>query len=139
MRPAVSTSTTSIFPLAAAFTASAATFAGSFSYPRSNNGTSKRAQCVRNCSTAPARKVSQAAIITDMSCCFNQYATLDKLVLFPTPFTPTKVMTYGRPCSFAERTSRRISIDLVGVRIRVSACSIAILVFLARDEKLCNF
>ena len=119
--------------------ASAATFAGSFSYPRSNKGTPSRLQCVRSCSTAPARKVSHAAIITLASCCSSQYATFDRFVLFPTPFTPTNVMTYGRPASFAARTSRSTSTDRFGVRMRVNASSIASLVIAPSEEKLDSF
>mmetsp|Transcript_889 Transcript_889/g.3727 ORF Transcript_889/g.3727 Transcript_889/m.3727 type:complete len:452 (-) Transcript_889:371-1726(-) len=139
MRPAVSTRTTSHFCRLAALIASAATFAGSFSYPRSNRGTFRRLQCVRSCSTAPARNVSHAAIITVASCCNSQYATFDKFVLLPTPLTPTKVMTYGRPASFAARTSRNTSTDRFGVRMRVNASSIAALIIALSDEKLASF
>ena len=62
--PAVSTSSTSHLARSAARTASNATLAGSFSYPLSYRGTLRRAQCVFSCSTAPALKVSQAAIMT---------------------------------------------------------------------------
>jgi len=41
------------------------------------------------------RKVSHAAIKTRSPFCSSQKQTLDKLVLFPTPLTPTKVMLYG--------------------------------------------
>mmetsp|Transcript_15035 Transcript_15035/g.63408 ORF Transcript_15035/g.63408 Transcript_15035/m.63408 type:complete len:451 (+) Transcript_15035:364-1716(+) len=139
MRPAVSTRTTSHFCRLAALIASAATFAGSFSYPRSNRGTFNRLQCVRSCSTAPALNVSHAAIITVASCCNSQYATFDKFVLLPTPLTPTKVMTYGRPASFAARTSRNTSTDRFGVRMRVNASSIAALIIELSDEKLASF
>ena len=125
IRPAVSTSTASHPCRAAALIASAATFAGSFSYPRSKRGTPRRLQCVLSCSTAPARKVSHAAIITLTSCCRSQYATLDRFVDLPTPLTPTKTIVYGLPASFAARTSRRISTLRFGVKILVSASSIA--------------
>lgn len=130
---------------------------------------------MRSCSTAPDRNVSQAAIITLMSCCCSQYATcpkhvyvnrnfmmdlyifmrnskfncicnertnckkrtphqnvhegmlitLAKLVDLPTPLTPTKTMVYGLPASLAWWTSRKISIERFGVRIRSNASSIA--------------
>ena len=60
-------------------------------------------------------------------------------MLFPTPFTPTKVMTYGRPASFAARTSRSTSTDRFGVRMRVNASSIASLVIAPSEEKLGQF
>jgi hypothetical protein len=41
-----------------------ATVAGSFSYPRANNGTCSRRECCSSCSTAPALNVSHAAIMT---------------------------------------------------------------------------
>ena len=57
----------------------------------------------------------------------SQKHTLDRFVLFPTPFTPTNVMLYGRRCcvdgrgdeSFVRIDSRR-SVDVFGVRMRVS-------------------
>eukprot|EP00982_Pelagococcus_subviridis_P004036 29028-Pelagococcus_subviridis.AAC.3 len=139
IRPAVSTRTTSAPVRRAAFTASDATDAGSFSYPRSNSGTPSRLQCVRSCSTAPARKVSHAAIMTRTSCCKSQYATLERFVDFPTPLTPTKVITYGRPDAFAVLTSRRTSTERVGVRMRVSASSIARLTIALSDENDASF
>lgn len=69
----------------------------------------------------------------------SQKQTLDRFVLFPTPFTPTKVMLYGCRCweaatgadSFV-RIERSKSVDVFGVRIRVmelaSACRTAELV-----------
>ncbi len=48
---------------------------------------------------APARKVSQAAMRTLMLCWPSQYAILARLVDLPTPLTPQKTMTYGRPRS----------------------------------------
>lgn len=103
--------------------------------------------CTRSCSTAPlllvttqsqlsgtvsAEKgrahlnVSQAAIKTRRPFCTSQKQTLDKFVLFPTPFTPTNAMLYGSRCcedgrgedSLVRMESRR-SVDVFGVRIRV--------------------
>lgn len=54
------------------------TLAGSFSYPRSYRETPSLWQWVRSCSTAPERKVSQAAIMTFMLCWISQYATCIK-------------------------------------------------------------
>ena len=42
--------------------------------------------------TQTDRKVSQAAIKTLSPFCINQKQTFDRLVLFPTPLTPTKAM-----------------------------------------------
>lgn len=47
-----------------------------------------------------------------------------RLVDFPTPFTPTNTMVYGRPRSRAACASRRMSVLRLGVRIRFSASSI---------------
>jgi hypothetical protein len=44
------------------------------------------------------RNVSQAAINTRSPFCINQKHTLERLVLLPTPLTPTKVMLYGIRC-----------------------------------------
>lgn len=57
----------------------------------------------------------------------SQKQTFDRLVLFPTPLTPTNVMLYGRRCcvdgrgeeSLVRMDSRR-SVDVFGVRMRVS-------------------
>ena len=56
----------------------------------------------------------------------SQKHTLDRLVLFPTPLTPTKVMLYGMRCweegsgdeSFV-RIDRSKSVEVFGVRMRV--------------------
>ena len=56
----------------------------------------------------------------------SQKQTLDRLVLFPTPFTPTKVILYGILCwvdargeeSFV-RIDKRRSVEVFGVKIRV--------------------
>jgi hypothetical protein len=56
----------------------------------------------------------------------SQKQTLDRFVLFPTPFTPTKVMLYGILCcvegigeeSFVRIESKR-SVEVFGVSIRV--------------------
>mmetsp|Transcript_5358 Transcript_5358/g.7478 ORF Transcript_5358/g.7478 Transcript_5358/m.7478 type:complete len:301 (+) Transcript_5358:633-1535(+) len=51
--------------------------------------------------------------------------TLASDVDFPTPFTPMNVMTYGRPWRFEAWISGRMLMTLLGVRMRVSAFSIA--------------
>jgi hypothetical protein len=56
---------------------------------------------------------------------FKHRLTFDRLVDFPTPFTPTKTTVYGRPASLAAWTSRRISMERFGVRMRNRASSIA--------------
>ena len=56
----------------------------------------------------------------------SQKQTLDRFVLFPTPFTPTNVMLYGCRCcddgrgddNLVRMESRR-SVEVFGVRIRV--------------------
>lgn len=105
--------------------------------------------CTRSCSTAPLlmndrnsegaiskkhtyqssthRKVSHAAIKTRNPFWINQKQTLDRLVLFPTPLTPTNVMLYGVLCwceasgedNLFRMDSRR-SVDVFGVSILVS-------------------
>ena len=72
-------------------------------------------------------KVSHAAINTLNPFWISQKQTLDKLVLLPTPFTPTKVILYGSRCwvdgsgedSLVLIDSKR-SVDVFGVKIRVS-------------------
>ena len=57
----------------------------------------------------------------------SQKHTLDRLVLFPTPFTPTKTMLYGMRCweevrgdvSFVRMDNNR-SVEVLGVRILVN-------------------
>ena len=80
--------------------------------------------------------VSHAAIRTLKPFWINQKQTFERLVLFPTPLTPTKVILYGRRCcevatgvdSLVRIESRR-SVDVFGVSIRVmelaSACRTA--------------
>ena len=51
--------------------------------------------------------------------------TLAKLVDFPTPFTPQKVMTYGRFCARASTTSRKISMRRFGVKIETKVSRMA--------------
>jgi hypothetical protein len=71
--------------------------------------------------------VSHAAINTLNPFWINQKQTFDKLVLLPTPFTPTKVILYGSRCwlegsgedSLVLIDSKR-SVDVLGVKIRVS-------------------
>jgi hypothetical protein len=81
----------------------------------------------------------------------SQKHTFDKLVLFPTPLTPTNVMLYGVRCcvegrgdeSFVLIESKR-SVDVFGVRIRVSEVDSAkrTAAFVAVEEivnMLCNY
>jgi hypothetical protein len=83
--------------------------------------------------------VSHAAINTLKPFCMSQKQTFDRLVLFPTPFTPTNVILYGTRCWVdvrGEESLLRIdsnkSVDVFGVSIRVmeveSACRTAALV-----------
>lgn len=72
------------------------------------------------------RKVSHAAIKTLSPFWISQKQTLDRLVDFPTPFTPTKVMLYGSLCweegrgdDSLVRMERRRSVEVLGVSIRV--------------------
>mmetsp|Transcript_36322 Transcript_36322/g.73299 ORF Transcript_36322/g.73299 Transcript_36322/m.73299 type:complete len:297 (-) Transcript_36322:231-1121(-) len=123
--PAVSTRTTSKWLLWACLTASMAMLAASLLYPFSYTGTSRRAACVLSCSTAPLRKVSHAASRTLSPWLLSQKHTLDSDVLFPTPFTPTNTITYGRPCACDDLMSRRMSMLCLGVRMRVRPCSSA--------------
>ena len=72
------------------------------------------------------RKVSHAAMSTRKPFWINQKQTFERLVLLPTPFTPTKVMLYGSLCCEAAtgvdnfvRMDRRRSVDVLGVSMRV--------------------
>mmetsp|Transcript_2938 Transcript_2938/g.7275 ORF Transcript_2938/g.7275 Transcript_2938/m.7275 type:complete len:318 (-) Transcript_2938:76-1029(-) len=123
MRPAVSTSTTSYPFCPANLTASMAIDAASLLYPFSYTGTSRRAACVLSCSTAPLRKVSQAASITFSPWLLSQKHTLERDVDLPTPLTPTNTHTYGRPLALHARTSRSTSMLCLGVRMRVRPSS----------------
>ena len=56
----------------------------------------------------------------------SQKQTLERLVLLPTPFTPTKVMLYGCRCWEAAtgvdslvRMDNNRSVEVLGVRMRV--------------------
>lgn len=56
----------------------------------------------------------------------SQKHTFDRLVLFPTPLTPTNVMLYGVRCCVEGRgddnfvrIDRRRSVEVFGVRMRV--------------------
>lgn len=124
-------------------------------YPFSYNWTISRPPCldlgckafkwrvwVRSCSTAPALKVSHAAINTEYSFSINQKQILAKLVDFPTPLTykncfnvkihwiyskkfvekrtPQNAMTYGRPRFFDSKQSRSMSTLLLGDKICTS-------------------
>lgn len=81
---------------------------------------------VMDWTTMMYRKVSQAAINTLRPFWMSQKQTFDRLVLLPTPFTPTKVMLYGNRCceegkgddNFVLIDSRR-SVDVLGVSMRV--------------------
>merc|ERR1712018_409554 len=74
---------------------------------------------VLSCSTAPALKVSHAAISTRHLFSTSQKHILARLVLFPTPFTPQNVITYGLLFAFASRTSRMISTRRLGVNMSI--------------------
>jgi hypothetical protein len=75
----------------------------------------------------------------------SQKQTLDRLVLFPTPLTPTKVILYGIRCcvdvsgddSFSRMESNR-SVDVLGVNMFVieldRACRTA--AFVAKANQL---
>lgn len=77
--------------------------------------------------------MSHAAIRTRRLFWINQKQTLDKLVLFPTPFTPTKVMAYGTLCCEEGRGEDNLvridnnkSVDVFGVRILVKEAESAV-------------
>jgi hypothetical protein len=93
------------------------------------------------------RKVSHAAMRTLKPFWMSQKHTLDKLVLLPTPLTPTKVMLYGIRCcvevsgddNFARMENNK-SVDVLGVNMCVieldKACRTA--AFVATDVN-CGF
>ncbi len=56
--------------------------------------------CSRNCSIAPALKVSAAATTTEYFACCNRCATFAKEVVFPVPLIPTNKIKKGFPCFF---------------------------------------
>jgi hypothetical protein len=58
--------------------------------------------------------------------CIKDNSTFARLVDLPTPFTPTKTITYGFPRSLAACTSLNMSIDRLGVKMRRRASSIAV-------------
>lgn len=78
-------------------------------------------------------KVSHAAMSTPRSFWISQKQTLDRLVLLPTPFTPTNVIVYGIRCcedatggvDFILIASNR-SVDVLGVRILVREADSAV-------------
>ena len=51
--------------------------------------------CSRNCSIAPALKVSAAATTTEYFACCNIYAILANEVVFPVPLIPTNKIKKG--------------------------------------------
>ena len=92
-RPAVSIKTTSVPCATADFTVSNATDAGSAPMPCDTIGTSTRSAQILSWSTAAARKVSEAPSITFLPAILKLYASFPIVVVFPTPFTPTTMMT----------------------------------------------
>ena len=89
--------------------------------------------------------VSQAAISTLKPFWINQKHTFDRLVLLPTPLTPTNTRLYGSRCwddGRGEESLLRIesnrSVDVLGVNIRVSdkvrACRTVALIALGLCE-----
>ncbi len=92
-----------------------------------NTGISRLRPWVYICSTAPALKLSHAANITDNLAFLSLYATLAKLVDFPTPFTPTNTITYGLSFYLYLVTYTIRSIFLFGVNIFFNASFIAYL------------
>mmetsp|Transcript_8692 Transcript_8692/g.36229 ORF Transcript_8692/g.36229 Transcript_8692/m.36229 type:complete len:410 (-) Transcript_8692:533-1762(-) len=139
MRPAVSTSTTFAPSVFACLMAAAAMWEASLPYPCSKRETPRRSQWILSCSTAPERKVSQAAIFTLRPFCMSHAVILARLVLFPTPLTPTKTMLNGLPLAFTSRTSLRTSMCLFGVRMRSRADFMASCTTLFVDVKLARF
>ena len=94
-RPAVSTSTTSVPRLFAELMASNTTAAGSLPSSCLIIRTLARLAHTSSCSLAAARKVSAAAITTDLPCFTKMFASLPIVVVFPTPFTPLTIITVG--------------------------------------------
>jgi hypothetical protein len=71
--------------------------------------------------------------MTESLAFFSLYATLAKFVDLPTPFTPTKTITYGLSFSLCFVASTMISIFLFGVRIFFNAYFIASLTVLCTE------
>lgn len=119
IQPAVSINTTSIFLAAASLIASLAILAGSSLYPQSKTGISKQRPWVFNYSTAPERKLSQAAKETENPFVLNKYAIFAKFVDLPTPLTPIKTITNGLPSSFLCKAIANKSILFFGVSTEI--------------------
>jgi len=94
-RPAVSIITTSASFDMAELRVSKATAAGSAPICCLTIGTSTLLAQIVSCSTAAALNVSAAPSITFFPWFLNMKASLPIVVVFPTPFTPTTIITYG--------------------------------------------
>lgn len=97
---------------------------------------SKHLPWVFICSTAPALKLSQAARSTLNPYCLQRQATLARLVLLPTPFTPMNVTTQGLWVALFSIASFTKSMCLEGVRIFVSDSFIVSFTVYFTDTKL---
>ena len=113
-RPAVSIITTSAFVAFAEASVSKATEAGSEPIFCFIIGTSTLPAQTSNCSIAAALKVSAAPKTTDFPACLKLYASFPMVVVFPTPFTPTTIITYGPSVSGSSKLE--ISVELFSSR-----------------------
>ena len=94
-RPAVSMMTTSALRARPAATASKATAPGSAPGDWRTMSAPARSAHTVNCSTAAARKVSPAPMITFCPSDDRRWAILPMVVVLPAPLTPTTRMTVG--------------------------------------------
>ncbi len=92
-RPAVSTMSTSDLRAFAALSASKRTAAGSVPGFCWMSGTPVRSAQMASWSEAAARKVSAAQMSTSLPSALMRCASLPMVVVFPTPLTPTTMMT----------------------------------------------
>ena len=76
--------------------ASKARLAGSEPWGAVMTGTPARSPQICSCSTAAARKVSPAAMTTDLPAPRSWLASLPMVVVLPEPLTPTTSTTCGR-------------------------------------------
>ena len=95
-RPAVSIIRRSAPLSCARVIASKTRLAGSEPCAAVSTGTPARSPQTWSCSTAAARKVSPAAITTDLPAARNWLASLPMVVVLPDPLTPTTSTTCGR-------------------------------------------
>ena len=101
----MSTSTTSTFLATAPETASKATAEGSAPSRCLTTSQPTRSAQMESCSMAAARNVSAATSMTDRPSFLNRCAAFPMVVVFPTPLTPTTMMTLGSPGPGSELAS----------------------------------